>query len=160
MYKEEQSAVVGGIWSHSSPTRTHVIFSVSHNTDVVLGERVRALFAFCGAYAIPIKPLIGSYKGRMEWAFVTTELGFANIAAAGFTAEQESVLYIGAADARDRRKASLVYTGTHQVEELGYYGSVTEAEAKARDAWTFDPEQGLYFIARHDWPTYARHIGF
>jgi hypothetical protein len=159
MYNEFQPVLAGGIWSHSSPTRVHVIFSVSPSGDAVLGERIRALFAFCGVYAIPIKPLIGSYRGRIEWAFITTKEGFAQIEAAGFTAEQESVLYLGSADARDRRKASLVYTATDHIETLGWYGSVTEAEAKASEAWTYDPEQGLYFIARAEWPNPARHVG-
>ncbi len=147
---------LGGIWGHSSPSTSHVIFSPTVPTAELLGDTLRAILARASNAGVPIKPVIGSYKGKLEFAFIVQAWDLGTFRP--FFEGQESVLLLGAHDARDRRKATLVYLDG-RMTELGTYGSVTEAEAKASEAWTYDPTQGLYFIARETWTNPYPHPG-
>lgn len=62
--------------------------------------------------------------------------------------DQESLLHVDA-----RRRAYLIYQDTDfnkPGEFIGHYQSCSEAEAKAGDAWTYDPVSACYYRVIND----------
>lgn len=143
-----------GTWGHSNPTTFHAIFAVNGTTDV-LGDELRVVLGIARYHGVGIKPLIGSYNGKLEHSFLVphSELDLF----AQFTEKQESVLVLGPYDARDRRHARLDFAD--RSEFIGTYGAIPEAHRHQVESWTYDPMQGLYFTARLHWPEHYPHPG-
>jgi hypothetical protein len=92
-----------------------------------------------------VAPVKGCYKGQEKDSFKVNvndpiDLGAVDAAARHF--EQESYLVIDS-----DRIAWLCYLKGRTVR-LGEFVVVSEFEAKAQDAWTFDPESETYFIVK------------
>lgn len=91
------------------------------------------------------EPVKGCYKGQEEDSFKVNvndpiDLGVVDAAARHF--EQESYLVI------DAERIAWLYYLKGRTQRLGEFVAVSEFEAKAQDAWTFDPESGTYFIVK------------
>ena len=98
-----------------------------------------------------IKPVIGSYKGQKENSWIISAARFYSsdqvpdwVNACHFDG-QESVLFLDGQRGAWLRFAPR-YDESDQVY-LGQWRRVTEAEALKREAWTFDPAFGNYYIA-------------
>jgi hypothetical protein len=90
-------------------------------------------------------PVKGCYKGSIEDSFkvnIEDDQDLNLVIALASMFEQESVLIVDGS-----RIAWLSYAKGRDVR-LGEFIAVSEAEAKAQDAWTFDPESDTYFIVR------------
>lgn len=91
------------------------------------------------------KPVVGVYQGTRETSFVVAvpdETALVRACALATLAEQESVLYIDA-----DRTATLLYLATGARVDLGRFRAVSESEARAADAYTFDPLTDTYYRA-------------
>ncbi len=144
-----------GTWGHSDASggTTYAIFSVDRAGDkdlIEITSRRHAVMAFMAGNGIDFKAVWGCYKGLQELSYVVETGDLPAIADTGLIAGQESILELGACDARDRRPATLVYL-THSSlswikrEDLGLFQQVSEDVAKAQDGYTFDPTTNHYF---------------
>lgn len=130
------------VWGHSGSTGfdNFIIFCVGYNLRKVMAFRSWATDA-----EISFKNLIGCYNGTMEYSFIVKADDFIHVEP--WTANQESVLWLGHCDARDRRPAKLIYQTGYE-ESLGLMQSCRRETALAQQSWTFDPSTNYYFICR------------
>ena len=145
-----------GIWGHSSgDAQRHIIFASPLEPW--------AVEQYLHAWGIGHKRVNGVYKGTAEDAWVVNADYFRKLVIGGILRDEESVLVLSTFDSRDRRDAELWFLRgpgelsmtdsiVCSVEKLGKFGSVTEAEAKSQESYTFDPETGTYYLAKKDWP--------
>jgi hypothetical protein len=97
--------------------------------------------------SLKFKRLLGMYKGTAEQSFIMSRADFdEHVADSKWLNGEESILVLGAADARDHRPAALVYKDGRTVQ-LGRFKSVTRATALRSDCWTYDPLTREYFVA-------------
>jgi hypothetical protein len=98
--------------------------------------------------------VVGCYRGKEEAAFIVLldreDTGFPELTRLARRWGQESILHVDA-----NRNAVLHFirheTGgpdvNGQTQKLGVWRAVTEAAARALDAWTFNPATNLYYTA-------------
>jgi hypothetical protein len=142
----QKAGIANGVTPHSSDAGQgkYVIFSVSVWNLVDL---VQVL----SSNNIGHKKLVGCYKGKEEDSWIIKYDDFPLVFKAGLLGDQESVLILGPCDARDRRPAKLAFLNPlDNSKELGKFHSVSEATAKAQDAWTYDPGSKEYFITTEE----------
>ena len=153
---QNQLNTSSGVTTHSTPDiwQEFVIFSIDDCEFDTPGNTERA-FAFeqwCKLSGLSPVRLIGSYKGQSEhsWiipaeTFFKTAVG--NEMAAEWCSNQESVLHLSKPEKRARawRDANLLYQSGDFVG-IGKFKNVTSSEAKAREAWTHNPNNGAYWI--------------
>lgn len=144
----------GGIWGHSAAPQKHIIFSIDGENNY---ETCEAFEAYLTKLNIGFKLIKGSYKGQTENSWIVNSKDFDAILDAGYLDNQESILVLGGHDARDRRQAHLEYlkdtpeASTGDTINLGWLGSVEQAEALACEAYSYRPDLGQYFIAKENW---------
>lgn len=130
------------VWGHSSKIggNRYVIFS--HNHPGFMERTLENL-------GVSFKKVKGCYKGVEETAFVINYDNYTQTLENLLTHDcQESILVLGTSDARDKRPAELVFLESGQRRGIGLMQSVSEEEAKAQDAWTYDKLQNKYFICK------------
>lgn len=93
---------------------------------------------------IPVKRLVGSYKGQTEHSFIAPMNKYEAIAP--WLNEEESILHIHGFNSRDVPKATLLFLKTGEQVELGLMFPVAKEVALSRDNWTYDPTYNAYFI--------------
>ncbi len=127
-----------GIRAHSLGGR-YIIFCVGQDD-----EHIKEFIAWAGKNGIPLKQLIGQYKGAREKSFITKYEYFDRVCE--WTVEEESVLLLDEPDFFGRRMATLVYGG-HEAP-AGEFTAVTAMEAMKEDSYTFDPLTETYYICK------------
>ena len=136
---------MSGIQSHSTAAafESYVIFSTIPEKVKRLQDYLRATYDPQG---LGHKYLIGSYKGEVEPAWIVNSKRLPEIFAEGFLDEQESILVLGHCRNGGARPAKLEFLKTGKTLELGLFHQSSETVARQRDAWSFDPQQNLYFV--------------
>lgn len=112
-----------------------------------VGQSIPVINAFKATMAqagIPVKPLMGKYKGKPEYSFISRMADYPTIAP--WLDEEESILYLHDYDSRDRPRATLRFLKEGRDEDLGRLVPVSRLVAVDLDAYTFDPQQNQYFI--------------
>lgn len=99
------------------------------------------------SHSIPVKELVGSYKGKEERSFISPAIRYGAIKNLGILAAQESVLFLNKLHRGLGRSAWLYYIAEDRGVDLGDFRAVSEDIAKASDGWTFDPSTDQYFVA-------------
>lgn len=146
-----------GIHGYSAPSAEEVIFEMpgpfpgapwSQDHGATLLRRWTGAEPVCVA---------GCWEGKESLAFVLPRAAFDELRrrAPGALATERCVLVLGRLEARNWRKASLLWlrgpkAGT--LEPIGTWHSATEAEARARDGWTRD-QHGHYWVVSAHPPT-------
>jgi hypothetical protein len=97
--------------------------------------------AFAG---IPVRKLVGSYKGVTENSFEAPAQYAKDILP--IIHGEESVLLLDG-DIGNKPKASLFFPATHEEVELGTLEEVPAEEAGKLDAWTYEPQSGKFYTA-------------
>lgn len=93
----------------------------------------------------PFKRTVGCYKGQVEQSFLVPANKLWEIAMAGWIADQESVLYLGACDARGVRPAWLLYSHPER-SIIEYVGAFSEQGlGKPTGDYTYDPSTYTYY---------------
>ena len=97
---------------------------------------------------VPFKVMLGSYKGEYETSFITPFQYLLQVIELGLLDEQECIMTLSNMQQNGKRLADLVYNvhdenGQPTVDGLGFFGPINEEGLP--DAWTFDPNSGLYF---------------
>lgn len=88
-------------------------------------------------------PVIGSYKGESEFAFICSEKDYREVVAERrWTEEQESVMVIS----RCNKQYAILEYSNGELEGIGSVKEVSMREALEKDAWTYDPETSKWFI--------------
>lgn len=130
------------VWGRSSPSisESYVIFCVGQDP-----VKIAAFRAWATDRQLGFKSLKGCYKGQMEESFITNLKNLPYIQK--WLLEEESILLLGPANARDVRPAELVYANG-KTEELGKFFSVGPETAKRYQSWTYDPLTDNYFITQ------------
>jgi hypothetical protein len=111
------------------------------NLDSVEAEH-KAISSFLGQ-GYKRQPLDGCYKGEVERSYIL-EVGsksLQDILAFSKEYNQESILYLD-----NQRLATLIYS-MDNMTSLGLFKGVSEAHAKSKDAYTFNPITNTYYIA-------------
>lgn len=143
------SKLTNGTWGHSSATggNSYVIFSVDRDnlSTVELQGRRQALIARMNDRKIGYKPLVGSWEGKTEQAFIINLDRLRDVWDLVKASEQDAVLVLGPCDARDRRPATIHTVAETNSYYLGLFQSVTEKTAKTFPGWTYDPSTGEFF---------------
>lgn len=94
---------------------------------------------------ILFKQLEGCYKDQREVSFLVDAGRVQEVRA--HWVKQECILILSTPDARNRCLATLEYADGRQ-EVIGVFRPVPKDEALWQDAWTYDPQQGVYFAVR------------
>ena len=128
-----------GIHGHSQAyDGNHIIFSGSNTTQ--LAVKLDAL-------NISYKKIFGCYHGQKEISFVTRAKHLINILEIEEVKTEESILLLGEYDARDRRKASLIFLHSQEKPEpIGWFRSTSKEVAVIKDNFSFDPSTDQYYI--------------
>lgn len=130
------------VWSTPEGHSSYVIFCLGNNP-----EREAAFARFAKSHGIPYKALKGSYKGVEENSFISNSDHWPEIK--GWVWGEESVLLLGPANEYGAgRSASLLFAATGEMQPLGTFKQVPEEYALRQEAWTFDPTQNAYFVAK------------
>jgi hypothetical protein len=147
----QPNAYAGGVCGHSTPARWNdwAIFCVGNDP-----YREAGFTTWANGCGLKFKSLIGSYKGQQERSFLVSMADYERcIKNSGWIKQEESVLLL-----RPRRKddgtllkcydapidAYLVYEGDRS-EWIGLWQETHEANAKAGEGWTYDPQFGTWF---------------
>lgn len=94
-------------------------------------------------------PVIGSYKGDSEFAFICSENDFNEIVVQnGWVDNQESVLII----TRCNKQYATLHFHNGDTVGIGSLKQVSQEEALQHDAWTYNPEMNAWFIAVQENP--------
>jgi hypothetical protein len=111
------------------------------NLDSIEAEH-NAISKFLG-YEYERPALDGCYKGEVERSYILEVNGkdLTDILAFSKEYNQESILYLD-----NQRLATLIYSMDNMVS-LGLFKGVSEAHAKSKDAYTFNPLTLTYYIA-------------
>lgn len=117
-----------------------VIFSLAQIPEIF---EMFDTWARCGAG----KRVVGSYKGEKEQSYMLPASDFyvRGLPEVCARHEQESVLYLDG-----QRGAWLRFApeyGESGQKYLGQWREVPEAVAASRDAWTYDPQSGRFYVA-------------
>lgn len=111
----------------------------------------------------PLCTLSGCYEGERETSYIVPWADYIKLSQSrlikSVLASEKTilVLYDSDKDARGRRRAALVEPISNApVQELGYFGSVSEAFAKAQNAWTFDGNNYFVAMPSSDWQKLER----
>lgn len=126
------------VFPHSRPDN-YFIFCVGQDH-----YRIQAFRTAMKEADVPIKPLLGMYKGASEISFIANMTDLETIKP--WMNKEESILVIGRSDHRDKPTCTLEFLDTGEQEDLGNLLWVSRAEAMKRDSWTFDPIYGSYYI--------------
>lgn len=128
-----------GIWARSSPIgqKEWVIFCVGQSLI-----RITAFYSYARDRGLNVKRLMGCYKGKQEQSFLIAREDFPQVE--DWTRDEDSILVLGRADARNQCPATLVYANGRQ-EKLGLFRSVSRDIALSSESWTFDPMTQTYF---------------
>ena len=125
-------------YPHSS-NETYFIYCVGQTIPVI--NAFKAAMAHAG---VPAKPLMGRYKGRREFSFISRMSDYDRIAP--WLKAEESILHIHSYDSRDRPRATLRYMQSGREHDLGRLLPVSRDVALGQDAYTYDPTYKTYFI--------------
>lgn len=136
------------IYSSESAGKSYVIFASAYWRTFVK--------RYLQSHSTPFKTLEGCYKGKTEQTYIVNLDRYA--ATEYLTLDQESVLVLGPVERvswigsnglrqSGARPATLHFLKGRLPENLGYLIPVSEAEAKAQDAWSFSDSQ--YYVCRH-----------
>jgi hypothetical protein len=133
-----------GICSHSGASAfdEFVIFSTIPAKQQRLRQYLRATH---DPHGYGHKELIGCYKGEIEPAWMVNKARLDALMAEGFLDEQESILVLGHCRNGGARPAHLEFLRGDEPVKLGFFGQDSEKGARAKDAWTYDPQLQLYF---------------
>ncbi len=98
-----------------------------------------------------MKPLVGSYKGKMEYSFIMrTDDFFKHVANSGYVDKQECIMQVSECN---KKYTQLVYPDG----ETEYLGCMTEAKGLAfLKAYSYDPSQDKYFTVTKGNPDHVR----
>lgn len=110
-------------------------------------DRTTLLRKYLKERNVPFKELLGSYKGTQEHSFLVVDT-IENVLQYAKRFAQESILAVDS-----DRQAELVFVPYFHVPytsevKLGTFQQVTREEARAQDAWTYDPTENKYWIAK------------
>jgi len=119
----------------------YVIFSIDGQEDYVERMLFENSFRTSKKTVGSLKPLTGSYKGAKEYSYICLAKDFFVICGP-WVLNQECILTV--TECNKKYTHALYQDGTH--EYLGCMKSVTEAEAKATDAWSYREDLDTYFI--------------
>jgi hypothetical protein len=100
---------------------------------------------------------------RLETSFLVLSTDYDRVEAGGWVEGQEAVLELSAQEPHKhgRRRARLVVLdGSAPPRDLGYWTSVTKAEALVSDYWTYDPATHDYWVTKDEVPKPERFIRF
>lgn len=114
-----------------------VFFSSLESTEHVLRTMADA--------GIRFRVLLGRYDGKYETSYSTAGYNLRWLLESGLLDGQESFMLLN-----NDFKGYLVYnkltpTGELNIEDMGYIGQISKDAAAVAEAFTFDPEQGLYY---------------
>lgn len=130
-----------------------------------LGARVRKFVIFASPVPrikvmktlkskhIPFKFVQGCYKGMREDAYLIASDDLKAVKEIGLLEGEESVMHLGHYDHTGERRAWLEHLRIYMsgnIEDLGYFIQVSEAQAKDCDGWTFDPQTSLYYTTKKE----------
>ncbi len=134
--------IPSSVWGHSSPQgfEAYIIFCVG--TDK---KNIQAFRRWAKKEHLNYKSLVGCYLGQRESSFITNARNYSHIE--HWITSQDSILYLGSCDARDRRPAILCYKDGRE-DYLGKLVSVSADVAHQQHSWTYDPTQDTYFICQ------------
>jgi len=138
-----------GITEHSTDER-YVIVAIDRQTK--LGKQV--FEAWLKSENIGFKPLLGKYKGTVEYSYIINVRNWIKVRDSGFVSNQTSVLYLwshayGFADyGIDARKATLYNTATGFGADLGPFVAINADELKDYDDWSFDISTDTYYVVK------------
>lgn len=90
-----------------------------------------------------IVPLMGSYKGIEERSYMVPMSEHGTALRVAREHNQESIL-----TRYSDGSVYLYYLDTSEQVYLGTFHAVSEAEAKAQDAWTYRPDLNQFYIVR------------
>lgn len=115
---------------------TVVIFSSLESTEHVMEVLAKA--------GITYRVLLGRYDNQNEVAFAMPSDKVEWLISSGLVDGQESLMLISTEDICYLMYNTLDATGNIRVENIGTVHLLTQDEAFTRDAFTFDPADGLY----------------
>lgn len=102
--------------------------------------RTEELEATLEANGIPFKTVIGQYKGNAESSFVVPASYREQIVRLAKAFRQECIL-----ESSSNRDTFSTCLSTGRTEYLGVLKSVSRAEAKRNDSFTYDPHTNVYW---------------
>lgn len=109
--------------------------------------RENELLGLLDGSKLAYKEVVGMYKGVLERSFLVVDETITiedSIRSLARQFKQESYLKVNA----DTRESFLIYPNSLQVESIGVFTEVSEAEALAQSAYTFDPMTDQHFIVK------------
>jgi hypothetical protein len=107
-------------------------------------ERELAFLDYAAFAGIPVRKLVGSYKGVTENSFEAPAKYAHDILP--IIKGEESVLLLSG-DIEDKPKASLFFPATLEEVPLGTLEEVTGDQAATLEAWTYVPQSGKFYTA-------------
>lgn len=139
-----------GIVGHSSDER-YVIVAIDRQTK--LGKQV--FEAWLKDLNIGYKPLLGKYKGEVQYSYIVNARDWKVVRMSGFVSRQESILYLwphayGYVEyGIDARKATLYDLATHEAIDLGPFIAVNTSEIDTvyKD-WSYDINHDQYYAVK------------
>ena len=145
--KENIQASNNGVWAMSSDNH-YVIFA----SDLDFEETI----ALLDCAGVGYKNLTGSYVMEStgerieEDSFIVNANQFDIVHSLDLVDNQESILYLGNANHRGHRAASLVFQGEEREPiDLGFMQPVDDTQVLFEDNWTYDPYLKQFFICSH-----------
>jgi hypothetical protein len=122
-----------------------IVFSVPTAKDA------DAVTEYMTQHNLPFKPVIGSWCGEpRDYSFVAHATAFGPLIFNGYLDGSESVLYLHPSRTSDgSRRAELVSVKGHALTqpaiEYGRWVRVSEAGARSKPGWTYDPADSAWY---------------
>lgn len=102
--------------------------------------------AYLKNHWIGYKVVRGKYENVRETAYIVN-LANDMIVFQPLLSMQKTVLMLSSMTSKGRH-AILCYLASHIEEDLGYFQEATPEEADASNSYTYDPSNGVYYVAR------------
>jgi hypothetical protein len=128
--------------NHMGNNKALVLFALNTNDQARELKLIRELFPMNA-----VAPIKGAYQGTEEdsWMLELTENRE--------SAEIEKILGLagrfnqhGIMVVDENRAAQLIFVSSRLTQDLGRLHGVAESEARTKDAWTYAPHNGTYYI--------------
>lgn len=122
-----------------------IVFSVPTAKDA------DAVTEYMTKHNLPFKPVIGSWRGEpRDYSFVAHATAFGPLMFNHYFEGSESLLYLHPSRKSDgSRRAELVTlhpnTLKQPADDYGFWVRVSEAGAKRKAGWTYDPADGAWY---------------
>ena len=97
------------------------------------------------ASGIRFKVLLGKYDNQFETAYTTAADNLEWLIASGLVDGQESLMFVSNDGIGFLMYNKFDENGELKIEPLGEVLNISKEEAEQRTAFTFDPEDGLYY---------------